>query len=103
MLLVTLFGAIQMVVARSAWDCSSGIEIAFWIGAGEAGLGFLVVTCRIISAAANGEGILAAFSLERLIIVVANEQGQVQQVGVIDRQQMQVIHQQLAAQRRADV
>ena len=96
MLFTTLWGVVQMVVARSAWDCSQGLKIVFWIGAAEAGLGFLVVFFKIIKAAISGEGVFAAFTLERLVVAVVDQEGTIQGVVVSDQQQLQVVREHMA-------
>lgn len=90
MLLAMIFGAVQVVVVLSAWDCSTAVKVIVGIGAAEVGLGLLVVAVRMVQAKKAGQGLFAAFTMERFIILAVNQQGEVLGVAVADKRTMQV-------------
>ena len=85
-LLFGIGGFIQMLVALSAWDCSGGLQAVVAIGAVEAAIGIGIVAIRMARAAVKGEGIMAVFAVERVIVAVVDSQsGNVQAIGVADK------------------
>jgi len=76
MLLMAIFGILQVVVALSTWDCSAGVKVLVGLGAFEACLGLLFISVKMVQAKVSGQGILAVFTLERYVIVAVDTEGQ---------------------------
>jgi len=96
MLLAVIFGTIQIVVALSAWDCSTGVKVVVGIGAGQAGIGLVFTFVRMVQAKMSGVGLLAVFTMETFVLVQVNEEGRILGVGVADAETTQVARGQLA-------
>ena len=72
MMITATIGMLQMVVALSAWDCSTGVKILVGIGTVETCVGLLFIAVKMAQAKMSGVGIFAAFTLERIIIVAVD-------------------------------
>lgn len=92
-----MMGFLQIVVGVSAWDCSGGIKFLVALGTIEAIVGLTAVFLRMGQAYYKKQAIASVFGMERVVVVVADAQGNVKQVAVADQETSQVARTELAS------